>query len=186
MTKKIKLRAHHLNSVCLQADKTLARNNEIRGMYGQRMLEHQVELQEQIRTNPNLKVEIIDDFDSICVACPKGPNKIKYILPDKDIYDEDDRRGFRFWSKFYNNFWQVECTGEKQKEKDREIGPKEFGLAIGTVITAKQASEISKIYNKYFGDFWNYFLYDENKLRSKCHMELKTFYEREGIEHLLG
>lgn len=184
MVKRIKLRAHHLkvDSLTGVIDSP---NPQTTGMYGQRMSEHRGNLSVLIQENPDLEIEIIADFDEVCSACPKSPKGPKYICPLDDVFPDDDQRSARYWQIHSNGYWRKKCNALEQTEEDRKISVEHFGLSIGTVILARQASEIARIYNRYMGDFMNFLVESEEETLRKCHVELKAYYEQEGIKQCL-
>jgi hypothetical protein len=190
---RVKIRAHHLIRNFMSVDRPYYPHPAIRGIYGTQMGEEIMRINKRLRKNPDLEIEIISDFDVICGGCPKGPNKAKYVLPapEDSIYPENDPRNPQFWALKFEAFKNEECSAREQRNGDRDVSKEDIGLPIGTVISARQACEISRIYNKYQGLFVNsvcdggvtLFVRYEQKLKTECRRELLAFYEQEGIKH---
>ncbi len=178
MVNRIKIRAHHLGGGFLagRGINSDVGKASIIGMYGIQMYEKQKELAELIKNNPTMEVEIIDCFDEVCSSCFKGPTKTPYNLPEEDLYDFDDQRSHRLWADYFSGWRKIKCNNNGQKKADYKYS-KLFRAQIGSIITAKQVSEISHIHYKYFSNPFNIISYGEKHLEKLFKEELKRYHQ---------
>ena len=152
---RIKLRAHHLYNAFWIKDKPPKDTKEIfQRNYNLRAYGGMVQLLRAMVSNPDLKVEISDDYDDVCASCPSGPNNQWYKTHKKPMFKPVVINGETMY--VVNRSGQGEhwgktdiCRREGQRVGDRKVLTDILGLSVGQVLKAIQVRNIAWAYDRY-------------------------------------
>ena len=174
---RIKLRVHHVHGLYFVKQDAIFKAYTS-GVSGRQMWDHQKRLKRLFHSNPKLEIEITDDYDGVCSFCPRGPNRVPYI-PPKKVYTFNKLKDPLYWAEKEKGVWNEPCNNSKEGE--RRFSLEHLGLAIGTIINARQLIRIQEIYNKYFGYYRKMLQTPYEELAMLERKDLIKFYMEEGL-----